>query len=203
MQLAKPEEGRKAEPVARDGLTGEQAARVRAGLEKLLTEEAALHGAHGAGARVARRLGLTGAAVSLLRVRPDGSPNKHAPSLPTAAAIARELGMSPEQLLYGRAPTGALHRDLVGWATAEARALASPEEVVPHRAVRAAGALPVMFAPQPLDAGYVVALATLWQDYAAEAADADVADARAKMAAEDAAERDEKPAARPRPARRK
>lgn len=185
------------------GLTDEQAKRVRAALARLLDEDATRHGERGAVARVARRLGLTGAAVSQLKARPDGSPGKHSPSLPTAAAIARELGMSPEQLLYGRAPTGALHRDLVGWATAEARALASPEEVVPHRAVRAAGGLPVMFAPQPLDAGYVVALATLWQDYAAEAGDADVADARAKMAAEDAAERGEKPAARPRPARRK
>ena len=189
--------------MARDGLTNEQAARVRAGLEKLLAEEAALHGTHGAGARVARRLGLTGAAVSLLRVRADGSASKHSPSLPTTAAIARELGVSPEQLLYGRAPTGALHRDLAGWATAEARALAAPEEVVPHRAVRAVGGLPAMFQPQPLDAGYVIALATLWQDYAAEADDADVVDARAKMAAEDAAERGQKPSVRARAARRK
>lgn len=177
------------------GLTEEQSTRVRKALERLLAEDAATHGERGSVARIARRLGLTGAAVSQLKSRPDGSPGKHGPSLTTAAAIARELGMAPEQLLYDRAPTGTRHRDLVGWATAEARALASPEEVVPHRAVRAVGELPVMFQPQPLDAGYVVALATLWQDYSADAASADVADARAKMAAEDAA------AQAPRPAR--
>lgn len=160
--------------------------RVRAALEQLLAREVAAGGERGALSRVAARIGLSAPAMSQLRPR-GSAPPKNAPSLPTAAAIARELGMAPEQLLYDRAPTGTRHRDLVGWATAEARALASPEEVVPHRAVRAVGELPVMFQPQPLDAGYVVALATLWQDYSADAASADVADARAKMAAEDAA----------------
>lgn len=183
------------------GLTEQQTARVRAALARLLAEDAARNGQRGSVARVAQRLGVTGAAVSQLKAREDGKPSKHAPSLTTAAAIARELGMAPEQLLYERPPSGVLHRDLVGWALAEERALASPEEVVPNRAVRAAGGLPVMFTPSPLDPGYVVALATLWQDYSADATRADVAAAQATMAAEDEAAA--KPAKTPARARKR
>lgn len=169
------------------GLTDEQVARVLAALATLVEQETKRGGERGAIKRVADRLGVSDAAVSQLRPRRDGQPPKNKPSHATAAAIARELGWSPEQLIYGRAPAGVLHRDLVGWALAEERALAAPEELVPHRAVRAAGGLPVMFAPSPLDAGYVVALATLWQDYSADAARADVAAAQATMKAEDEA----------------
>lgn len=174
--------------VPRDvGLTEQQTARVRAGLERLLADDAARNGQRGAVARVAQRLGVTAAAVSQLKARPDGTPSKHAPSLTTAAAIARELGMAPEQLLYDRPRAGVLHRDLVGWATAQDRALAAPEELVPRAAVLAAGDLPVMFSPSPLDAGYVVALATLWQDYCADAGAADLERVKATMRAEDEA----------------
>ena len=72
------------------GLTDEQVARVLDALERLIADEGVSGGSHGALARVARRLGVTGAALSQIRARSDGKPAKHRPSHATAAIIARD-----------------------------------------------------------------------------------------------------------------